>query len=169
MTYGGAALGHYEGQVVLVNGGLPGETVRVRIDEERRRFMRATVVEVIDPSPDRVVPRCPHFGLNGAACGGCHWQHIAYAAQLRYKAAIVREQLQRLGGVRDPIVSATLPSPAIWAYRNHAQFHRASDGRPGFQAARSRNVVPLQECHIIEPPLPIGLGCPIVLRRRPRL
>jgi 23S rRNA (uracil1939-C5)-methyltransferase len=153
MLYGGAAIGRHEGQAVFVTGGLPGETVRVQIDEEHRRFLRATVIDAIDPSPDRVAPRCPHFGFTDEACGGCQWQHITYEAQLRYKTAIVREQLQRLGGVSDPPVRDILPSPVVWAYRNHAQFHRASDGRPGLQAAQSHRVVPLNECPIIEPPL----------------
>ncbi len=140
MLYGGEALGREAGRAVFVTGGLPGETVRVCIDEERRNFLRATVIDVIDPSPDRVTPRCPHFGLTAASCGGCQWQHIAYEAQLRYKTAIVREQFRRLGGVSDPPVRDIIPSPAVWAYRNHAQFHRAPGGRLGFQAARSRQV-----------------------------
>ena len=99
------------------------------------------------------MPRCPHFGFDSTACGGCQWQHIDYAAQLRYKTAIVREQLQRLGRVLDPPVRDIIPSPAIWQYRNHAQFHLTADGRPGFQAARSHRVVAIDECHVIEPPL----------------
>ncbi len=149
MTYGGDALGRWEGKAVFVSGGLPGEMVRVRVTDERHHFARAHVIEVIEPSPDRVVPRCPHFGQ----CGGCHWQHMTYEAQLNCKAAIVCEQLQRLGGMSQPPVRKIIPSPAEWAYRNHAQFHIAPDGRPGFQAARSNQVVALDECHILAPPL----------------
>lgn len=153
MTYGGDALGRHEGKAIFVAGGLPGELVRVVVEEDRARFARARVIDVIEPSPDRITPRCSHFGFQAEACGGCQWQHINYAAQLRYKTAIVREQLQRLGGLADPPVRDSIPSPAVWQYRNHAQFHRAENGRPGFQAARSHHVVPLDECHIIEPPL----------------
>src|SRR5512143_2690907 len=88
MTYGGEALGRHEGMAIFVTGALPGELVRVTLEENRARFARGRVVEVIEPSPDRITPRCPHFGFDSAACGGCQWQHIDYAAQLQYKTAI---------------------------------------------------------------------------------
>jgi 23S rRNA (uracil1939-C5)-methyltransferase len=153
MTYGGEALGRHEGKAVFVTGGLPGEVVRVVIEDDRARFARGRAIEVIEPSPDRITPRCPHFGFDSVSCGGCQWQHSDYAAQLRYKTAIVREQLQRLGRIADPPVREIIPSPAVWYYRNHVQFHATSDGRLGFQAARSHRVVAIEECHIIEPPL----------------
>jgi 23S rRNA (uracil1939-C5)-methyltransferase len=157
MTYGGEALGRHDGKAVFVTGGLPGELVRVVVEDDRVRYARGRVLDVIEPSPDRITPRCPHFGFDSTACGGCQWQHIDYAAQLRHKTAIVREQLQRLGRISDPPVRDIIPSPAIWQYRNHAQFHATADGRLGFQAARSHRVVALDECHIIEPPLFDGL------------
>jgi 23S rRNA (uracil1939-C5)-methyltransferase len=153
MTYGGEALGRHAGKAIFVTGGLPGELVRVIIVDDRARFARGRVVQVIEPSPDRIAPRCRHFGFDSTACGGCQWQHIDYAAQLRYKTAMVREQLQRLGRVPDPPVREIIPSPAIWQYRNHAQFHFTADGHPGFQAARSHRVVAIQACPAIEPPL----------------
>ena len=116
MTYGGEALGRHEGKAIFVTGGLPGEVVRIAIEDDRARFARGRVIEVIEPAPDRVAPRCPYFGFGSASCGGCQWQHIAYSAQLRYKTAIVREQLQRLGGVLDPPVPDIIPSPAAWQY-----------------------------------------------------
>ena len=99
LTYGGDALGRANGQAVFVAGGIAGELVRVQIVEEREHFARARVLEVIEPSPDRVPPRCPYFGFEATACGGCHWQHIDYAAQLRFKTDIVREQLRRIGRI----------------------------------------------------------------------
>ncbi len=153
MTYGGAALGRFEGKAIFVTGGLPGELVRVIIEEDRSRFARARLLEVIEPSPDRITPRCPHFGWDAASCGGCHWQHIDYAAQLRFKTAIVREQLQRIGRIPDPPVRDVIPSPASWQYRNHAQFHVTPQGELGFQAARSHRVVPIDQCLILEPSL----------------
>ncbi len=153
MTYGGAALGRADGKAIFVTGGLPGEVVRVTVEEDRARFARARLVEVIEPAPERVTPRCPHFGWASTSCGGCHWQHIDYAAQLRFKTAIVREQLQRLGQIPDPPVRDIIPSPALWQYRNHAQFHVTPDGRLGFLAARSHRVTPIDQCLIIEPVL----------------
>jgi 23S rRNA (uracil1939-C5)-methyltransferase len=153
MTYGGAALGRIEGKAIFVTGGLPGELVRVTIEEDRAHFTRARLLEVIEPSSDRLAPRCPHFGFDTASCGGCHWQHIDYAAQLRFKTIIVREQLQRIGRIPDPPMRDTIPSPAIWQYRNHAQFHVTPQGALGFQAARSHRVVPIDQCLILEPAL----------------
>jgi 23S rRNA (uracil1939-C5)-methyltransferase len=153
MTYGGEALGRHDGKAIFVTGGLPGEVVRVAVEDDRARFARGRVMEVIASSPDRVTPRCAHFGFDAASCGGCQWQHIDYTAQLRYKTAIVREQLQRLGRIPDPPVRDIIPSPAIWQYRNHAQFHVADDGQLGFQAARRQRIVAIDECHIIEPTL----------------
>ncbi|HLF27600.1 MAG TPA: class I SAM-dependent RNA methyltransferase [Anaerolineae bacterium] len=152
MTYGGDALGRADGKAIFVQGGIAGEQVRAAIIEERGRFARARVVEVLEPSPDRIEPRCAHFGFTATACGGCQWQHIAYAAQLRFKAEIVREQLRRIGRIDAAPVRETIPGPA-WSYRNHAQFSVAPEGRLGFQAARSKRVVAIDECHVVETPI----------------
>jgi 23S rRNA (uracil1939-C5)-methyltransferase len=153
MTYGGDALGRLDGKAIFVEGGIAGERVQAEIVEDRSRFARARVVDIVAPSPDRVRPRCPHFGFEEGACGGCHWQHIDYAAQLRFKADIVREQLRRIGRIENAPVLETIPSPDVWAYRNHAQFSVAPDGRLGFQATRSHRVVPIDECHVVQPPI----------------
>jgi 23S rRNA (uracil1939-C5)-methyltransferase len=160
MTYGGDAIGRAAGKAVFVRGGIAGETVRAELIEDRSRFVRARVVEVIEASPARALPRCPHFGFDSDACGGCHWQHIDYAAQTRFKTDIVREQLRRIGRIDDAPVRDTLPSPRPWAYRNHAQFSAAPDGRWGFQAARSHRVVPIEECHVVEPSIAAWLKQP---------
>lgn len=151
MTYGGDAIGRADGKAVFVRGGIAGERVRAEIVEERGRFARARVAEVIEPSPDRVRPRCPHFGFESNSCGGCHWQHVDYAAQMRFKADVVREQFRRIGRIADVPVRDTIPSPDAWAYRNHAQFSVTPDGRLGFQAARSNRVVAIEECHVVQP------------------
>ena len=91
MAYGGAAIGRHEGKAVFVPGGIAGEDVLVEIVEERPRYARGRLVEVVAASPDRVAPPCEHCG----ECGGCQWQHIAYEAQLRVKREIVRGQLER--------------------------------------------------------------------------
>jgi 23S rRNA (uracil1939-C5)-methyltransferase len=136
-----------------VRGGIAGELVRAEILEDRGHFARARVIEVLEPSPDRVQPRCLHFGFESASCGGCTWQHIDYAAQLRFKTEIVREQFRRIGRIPDAPVRETYPSPDVWAYRSHAQFSVASDGRLGFQAARSNRIVPIDVCYVVQPPI----------------
>jgi 23S rRNA (uracil1939-C5)-methyltransferase len=153
MTYGGDAMGRVAGKVIFVRGGIAGELVRAEIVEDRGQFARAQVLQVIEPAPDRVQPRCPYFGFGPDACGGCTWQHLDYAAQLRWKTDIVREQLRRIGRIENAPVRDAIPSPDAWAYRNHAEFSLTPDGQLGFQAARSNRVVPIDVCYIVQPPI----------------
>ena len=113
MTYGGDALGRVEGKAIFVRGGIAGELVQAEVIEERGHLSRARVVEVIEPVVERLEPRCPHFGFGAGACGGCHWQHIEYAAQRRFKTDIVREQFRRIGRMPDAPVRATIASPRV--------------------------------------------------------
>lgn len=150
LAYGGEAFGRDEtGRMVFVAFALPGERARVRLTEVHERWARAALIEVIGPAPERVVPRCRHFG----ECGGCHYQHLSYPAQLVAKRKIVRDQLERLGGFSSPPVENTVPSPDPWNQRNHVQFSLDRQGRLGFQAAGSHRVIPIQECHLPEPSL----------------
>ncbi|HKZ55932.1 MAG TPA: class I SAM-dependent RNA methyltransferase [Anaerolineales bacterium] len=154
-AYGGEAVGRDgEGRVIFVPFAWPAERVRVDVVEPHARWARGRSVQVIMPSPERVPPRCRHFTL----CGGCHYQHVSYPAQLQAKAAIVRSQLERLGGFRDPPVEATVPSPTPWNTRNHLQFSLSPQGRLAFQAAGASDaepsrLVPIEECHLPEPAL----------------
>ncbi len=148
-AYGGEVVGRLpDGRAVFVPYAIPGEVVRVRLTEVKPRYARAQVVTLIEPAPDRVAPRCPHFGR----CGGCHYQHLDYAAQLTAKTAIVRDQLQRIGGLSEVPLRPAVPSPHPWGYRNHVQFHLDEEGRLGFQAWRSHQVVPIETCFLpVEP------------------
>ncbi len=143
LVYGGKAMGRLpDGRAVFVPYGLPGETVRLRLTKEARRHAKGQLLEVLSSAPRRIAPRCPHFG----DCGGCHYQHLPYDAQLQAKEAIVRDQLQRIGKVKAPPMQAIVPSPAAWHYRNHVQFHQAKDGRLGFVRATGESVLPVTTC-----------------------
>jgi 23S rRNA (uracil1939-C5)-methyltransferase len=149
-AYGGEALGRApDGRRVFVRGALPGERVRVQVTEDRRSYLRGQVAQVLRAAEARIAPRCVHFG----DCGGCHYQHMHYEAQLGVKADVLREQLQRLGGIDVPPLAAPLASPAEWNYRNHVQFSLAPDGRLGYMRPASRAVLPIRVCHLPEPPL----------------
>ena len=150
LTYGGDALGRLpDGRAVFVPFALPGETVSIRSIDEKRGHIRAELVEVTEPSPDRIAPRCRHFGV----CGGCHYQNMAYQAQLDAKTEILRDQLRRIGKIEHPPVRQIVPSSTGWNYRNHVQFHLAATGKLGYIDATSRSVLPISECHLPEPPL----------------
>jgi 23S rRNA (uracil1939-C5)-methyltransferase len=133
MVAGGAALARDQtGRVVFVDGALPDEIVRARLTETRGDFARAVVVEVLEPSPERVFPPCPSVA---AGCGGCSWQHISVAAQVRFKAAIVVDALRRIGRVPEP------PEPAITPLggptgRTTARLAVSPAGRAGYRPRR---------------------------------
>lgn len=147
LVYGGDAMGRLpDGRAVFVPGALPDELVRLRLLEEKRGHARAELMEVLEASPDRVAPACG----NSAECGGCHYQHMSYDAQLRWKTEILRDQLTRIGGIKEAPIKAIIPSPKHWHYRNHVQFHLAPDGRLGFQMPNSHTVVPIEKCCLCE-------------------
>jgi 23S rRNA (uracil1939-C5)-methyltransferase len=132
------------GRRVTVAGGIPGETVRLAlVPTGRRDRPRAEVIGVLDPSPERVVPRCPVVDV----CGGCEWQHLSQHGQLLHKAAIVRRLLaaQRLPARID----AVHPMPDPWAYRIRAQI--ALGAEAGFRRARSKQIVGLRACPVAHP------------------
>ena len=164
LSHAAEGIGRHEGRAIFVPFALPGETVRVEIVEEKKRFARARLLEILTPAPERVLPRCPHhFSLQpppgfaseslASACGGCQLQHLAYPAQLAFKQRTVREQFQRLAGFDDPPVRPVLPAPSPFEYRNHAQFALTPNGQLGLRAANSHHVVPIRVCHQVEPSL----------------
>lgn len=147
LTYGGDAMGRLEdGRAIFVPFALPGERVRVRLTEEKRGFARGELVEVLEPSPQRITPRCIHFGV----CGGCHYQNLPYEEQLKTKADILRDQLTRIGRIENPPVRDTVPSPSPWNYRNHVQFHLTEEGKVGYMTAGIPRVFAIRECHLPE-------------------
>ncbi len=147
LAYGGDGLGRLsDGRAVFVPLALPGETVRVRSLDEKRGHVRAELVEILDPSSNRVVPKCRHYGV----CGGCNYQHLSYSDQLTAKTDILRDQLTRIGKFAAPPVMPIVPCPVEWNYRNHIQFHLTRDGKLGFVDAHSRDILPITECHLPE-------------------
>ena len=147
MAHGGAAVGRHEGKVVFVPYGIPGELARVEMVKDKGRYAHARLVEILEPSPERVEPPCPYFGR----CGGCHWQHVAYEAQLRYKQAIIRSQLERISGLPSVSVSAPMGMSEPWRYRNHMQFGARPDGRLGLIASGGHRIVPIEHCLLMHP------------------
>ena len=144
----GEALGEVEGKQVFVFGGIPGETVVAEVLREHRSYIAAQTVEVLEPSPHRVAPPCPFFG----PCTGCQWQHIDYSHQLELKREIVRDALERVGGLRNIPVADTLPSPQTLGYRNHARFTVSREGgRLGFVNRATRQRVQVDQCLLMTP------------------
>lgn len=151
-VYGGAFLTRTEGKAIFVPLALPGEEVRIRITQSKSGYSTAELTEIVTPSPQRVVPRCPHFG----SCGGCHYQQTGYPNQLAFKEAILRETLER-AGVPPPAEFGTL-SASPWAYRNRIRLAFDAQGRPGYRGRKSHTVIPIVAPHT--PGSTIG-QCPI--------
>lgn len=148
LTYGSEAMGRLsDGRAVFVPFGLPGETVRIQLTQEKQNFARGEIIEILKPSSDRITAKCKHF----TQCGGCHYQNLPYEKQLLAKADILRDQLQRIGKIENPPVQPTVASPNQWNYRNHVQFHLTDDGKVGFINSRGNRTIPIEECHLPEP------------------
>lgn len=104
--------------VVFVPFGAPGDIVDIKIDKKRKSYAEGHITRIVTPSPDRVAPRCSHFSV----CGGCKWQHLAYADQLKYKRQQVEDALLRIAKVDIPEIPMTLGSENIWHYRNKMEY-----------------------------------------------
>jgi 23S rRNA (uracil1939-C5)-methyltransferase len=150
LVYGGDGLGHHDGHTVFVPFVLPDETVSVDPLERKKKFIRGRVAHITHASPDRVAPRCPHFGT----CGGCNYQHMPYELQVRAKTDVLRETLSRLGRIAwdGPVVPHQSPP---FEYRNRAQWKIAQSAAGateiGYYEAGSQKLCPVRECPILSP------------------
>lgn len=147
MAHGGDAVGRYEGRVIFVPMALPGETVTVALEQSRASYARGRLLSIDRPSDARVSPPCPVFGR----CGGCQWQHISYPAQLEFKQGIVRDALERMGGVQAPRVQPMLGMAEPWHYRNHVQLRIDRYGHAGYYALQSHEIIATEHCMIAHP------------------
>ncbi|MEV4702593.1 TRAM domain-containing protein [Actinoplanes sp. NPDC049316] len=151
-----ARIGDEHGRVVFVRHALPGERVTAEITELHRGYLRAEAVAVQQASPDRVTPPCPYARPGG--CGGCDLQHVAPAAQLEWKAAVVRELLGRMGGLSATELDALgvrvepLPGGPL-GWRSRIRYAVDAADRPGLLKHRSHEVVPIDRCRIAHPRL----------------
>jgi 23S rRNA (uracil1939-C5)-methyltransferase len=132
IAQGGEGVGRWQDRVVFAGGGLPGERVRVRLHERHEAYARGEVFEILEVSPDRVPPRLP-------GADWMPWQHIAYAAQLRFKRQILADQLAKIGDLADISIAETLPASPPWGYRNSARLH-SDESRIGYYAAASHDI-----------------------------
>jgi tRNA/tmRNA/rRNA uracil-C5-methylase (TrmA/RlmC/RlmD family) len=150
VAHGGHCVARLDGQVVFVRHALPGETVRIRITERSKKFLRADAVEVLKAAPGRVEPPCKWAGQ----CGGCDFQHASPATQRELLGDVVREQMRRLAGITwDGQVEAVSPDDLGW--RTRVQWAVDVEGRAGLRRHRSHEMVPVDECLIAHPDLPV--------------
>jgi 23S rRNA (uracil1939-C5)-methyltransferase len=118
LAFGGRGLAKLDGMAVFVDQALPGDRALIQITRRRKHFAEARLAELLEPSPDRVNAPCRYSGC----CGGCTWQFLRYEKQLEYKRRHVAESLEHIGGIKAVPVHATVPSPAVFEYRNKMEF-----------------------------------------------
>jgi 23S rRNA (uracil1939-C5)-methyltransferase len=151
-----------EGIVRFLKYGAPGDLVHAEIRQKRKKFAEGIIQKVIEPSPDRIEPRCEYF----THCGGCSWQHLKYEQQLHWKRQIVEDVCTRIGKFPFPEIESTLPSPRQFNYRNKMEFSFGSsawlteeqiasneDFRKGFAfglhvPGRFDKIMNIEECHL---------------------
>nr|BFE68705.1 hypothetical protein GCM10020092_020060 [Actinoplanes digitatis] len=151
-----ARIGGPHGRVVFVRHALPGERVTVELTELHKGYLRGDAVDVHEASADRVAAPCAFAHPGG--CGGCDLQHVAPDAQLRWKAAVVRELLGRMGGLSteriDELDVRVRPLPGgPLGWRSRVRYAVDAAGRPGLLQHRSHQVVPVDRCLIARPEL----------------
>jgi 23S rRNA (uracil1939-C5)-methyltransferase len=146
IAHGGEAIARLKGKTHFVAGAMPGETVVASVVRDKGSWARADLVEVREPSPDRVDPPCAQHGT----CGGCQWQFAPIELQLRWKQEILAGQLAHIGGVDPTIVEPTIAPSAAYRYRNRMDF-KVLNGRLALSKRRSRELTPIDDCHIAAP------------------
>ena len=149
MVHGGACIARTdEGEVIMVDGGIPGELAEVELKHRRRKVWYAGVVELLESSQHRVAPPCPYV----PECGGCQVQHVAYAHQLELKRDIVLDAMRRQQVPLPEVGVHGMDTP--WRYRHRGEFHVVRgdhgmrDAGLGFNRARSWTAIPVEDCLI---------------------
>ena len=150
LSHDGRGVGSHDDKTVFVHGALPGERVQLRLTDRKRHFDEAETLEVLESSPHRVEPRCPHFGQ----CGGCSLQHLAPDQQILSKQNTLVQNLSRIGKVSPAELWEPLSGP-LWHYRRKARLsaryvHKKERVLVGFRERYGRFVADMQECHVLD-------------------
>jgi len=168
LLYQGSALSHLGSMACFINDVIPGETVCARIAEIKKHYCIASCIEILKPSPYRINPPCPLV----PECGGCQLQHIEYSHQLYWKAAIIKECLERIGSIQNPPVPLPLPSPSFFHYRCRANLKivAGQNLRIGFYRRGTHQIIPVKECPLLITELNHALsGCWLAAEEHPLL
>jgi len=150
VAFGGDGVGRCQQQVVFVPFTVDGDEAVVRITDVKKRFVRGRLEQLLQPSPDRINPRCRHYAL----CGGCHYQHIHYDHQLRLKKQQVVDAFVRIAKAALPPITPVIPSPGAFQYRGKADYHiRITPKAPpviGFMDVFNDRIIDIDRCEIMD-------------------
>lgn len=177
ISHKGEGVARIDGKATFIPSAIPGETVNMSIVEVRKSYQRARLEEVVNASPDRVVPPCPYY----FSCGGCSFQHVEYKRQLELKRQVVKETLKRIGGI-DIEVKPVFGMEKPWHYRNKVAWHTGKkSGRMvmGYYLNDSRELTSIDSCLLLSPEMQecstwirehldemrVPAGCEIIVRQ----
>ena len=154
IAFGGEGVGRVDDFVVFVPFVAVVETALVEITEVKKQFARAKLLRIKQAAPERVTPECRYF----TRCGGCQYQHIAYAEQLRIKHKQIADLFERVGKISRDTVAPVLPCPSPYGYRNRIMIRSQWNGpakrlEVGFIRTDNKFVEDIEECKIAEPAL----------------
>ncbi len=151
LSHDGRAIASIDGKTTFISGALPHEEIEFIYTKQRSRFDEGRLTQIITPSPDRIAPPCPHFGI----CGGCALQHMKVDAQIEYKQGIVLEQLRHFGKVTPKTILSPLTAEPL-GYRRKARLgirfvEKKNKLLIGFREQQSRYLADLETCEILDP------------------
>lgn len=149
LAYGGKGIGRINDKICFVQNALPGETVEIEIIQEKKNFIEARSVRIIESSPVRETPPCIHYG----ACGGCQYQHLPYEEELRWKEIQLREYLQKQFPAPDSVFKPIIGSDSPYHYRNHLTLHLTQENKWGFVNEDNESRMAIQSCALAKPEL----------------
>ncbi len=147
LGHSGEGVGRIDGFTVFVEGGIPGDALKIKMENVKKNYATGSILEILNPSEDRIQPLCPV----AQSCGGCQLQHLDYQAQLRWKTNRVRENIRRIGGLEDIPVNDAIGMENPWHYRNKAQFPAGiyrGEAILGFYKRGSHDLVDIHNCCI---------------------
>ena len=148
LDYESRGVAKMDGKTIFVHNALPQEIAQIRITQHKAYFAEAQVEQIVQPSPYRRAPACPHYG----DCGGCAMQHVEFTAQVAMKQRVFEEQLQRIGKVQpESLLPPVYGTP--WHYRSRTRLavHTSANGKVvlGYQAKRSHKIVGINQCLLL--------------------
>jgi 23S rRNA (uracil1939-C5)-methyltransferase len=146
VAFGGKGVARDAGKAVFIPFTIDSERVTAKIVREKKQFAEAELVEVLEPSAERVAAPCPYFGR----CGGCSYQHISYNHQLELKARQVEQAMRRIARLTDPPMRPIVPSPLPYGYRNRITVH-AQENVVGFYRRDVHELMDIAQCPIAMP------------------
>lgn len=147
----GAGVGRYEGVVCFVEGALPGEKIKAKIVLIKKNYLKAKLLSLIEPSPDREPTPCIYY----SQCDGCQYQHVNYATELKYKENHIKNIIERVSGKSPQIFNPIVPGSKTLGYRNSLTLHQSDQKQNalGFYAKDNKTIIPIEECLLANSPI----------------